>query len=48
MKYETPKLTASTPAISAVQTSGSKGDYSVTDSMAGELPEQFGAYADWE
>jgi hypothetical protein len=48
MKYETPELTALTPAMSAVESSGSKGNEPNQDSFTGEFPEQFAAYADWE
>ena len=48
MKYETPKLTALTPAISAVQSSGSKVNESHPDNVITDPPEQTAAYADWE
>jgi hypothetical protein len=49
MKYDTPELTALTPAISAVQRSGNKSlEYTHPDNIVGEMPEQFAAYADWE
>jgi hypothetical protein len=44
MKYETPELTALTPAINAIQT-GSKLIHNVQDSPTWE---QNPAYADWE
>jgi|HubBroStandDraft_6_1064221.scaffolds.fasta_scaffold436759_2 hypothetical protein len=52
MKYETPKLTALTPAINAIQS-----DQSVSPKIAGAneldgvpypLQEHFAAYVDWE
>jgi hypothetical protein len=47
MKYETPELTALTPAINAIQQK--KDDIGVTDSPATTPPkEPLGAYADWE
>ena len=46
MKYETPELTALTPAINAVQGSGpSKIPPGGTDSR---FDESVGAYTDWE
>jgi Asparagine synthase len=45
MKYETPELTALTPAINAIQTSGSKEIPNVVDNPGYE---QNSAYADWE
>jgi hypothetical protein len=48
MKYDTPELTALTPAINAIQ-SGDKGDSGSTDSPATNPPKELiGAYADWE
>ena len=49
MKYETPELTALTPAISAIQGTSTKvvvasGDGSQTNG----LNESIAAYADWE
>jgi hypothetical protein len=46
-KYETPRLTALTPAINAIQgTQGSKQDTNVSDTPGDK--EGIGAYADWE
>ena len=46
MKYETPELTALTPAINAIQEGGpSKTSYPSTDNI---LPEDVAAYTDWE
>jgi hypothetical protein len=45
MKYQTPELTALTPAINAIQSSGSKEINNVVDSPTYE---QSSAYADWE
>ena len=48
MKYETPELTAVTPAINAIQSVSDKGDVGHTDSPATNPPkEPIGAYADW-
>ncbi len=44
MKYETPELTALTPAINAIQTVA-KAQPHGTDSFANEASS---AYADWE
>ena len=46
MKYETPELTALTPAINAVQVS--KGSPDLGDSPPEPNNETIGAYADWE
>jgi hypothetical protein len=47
MKYETPKLTALTPAIDAIQ--GTKEDIGVLDHPSTSPPREFGGgYADWE
>jgi hypothetical protein len=51
MKYETPELTTSTPAINAIQSTNSKcTDCKYPDIFdpVNPLPEQFGAYTDWE
>jgi hypothetical protein len=48
MKYETPELTALTPAISAIQKTQDKSEQNVTDSIATDRPETSNAYADWE
>ena len=46
MKYETPQLTALTPAINAIQgNNGSKPDTSKKDSL---IHESVATYADWE
>ncbi len=48
MKYETPELTALTPAISAIQ-SGTKSTGLVADSINPAVHnEPNAAYADWE
>ena len=44
MKYETPELTALTPAINAIQTT--KTVLGSFDSL--HEPEEVGAYQDWE
>jgi hypothetical protein len=44
MRYETPELTASTPAINAIQSSTNKAQQPVGDSM----DESISAYQDWE
>jgi hypothetical protein len=46
MKYETPKLTALTPAINAIQ--GTKVIGTPADHLGSEFTEVHGAYADWE
>jgi len=47
MKYETPEVTALTPAINAIQ--DVKGEVGILDVPATPLPREFGgAYADWE
>jgi hypothetical protein len=51
MKYETPELTALTPAINAIQGTGSgapKVAGSPGDGSSGQDNEHIGAYADWE
>ena len=49
MKYETPELTALTPAINAIQSSGTKNINDLyPDSVTGEINESMGTYADWE
>jgi len=51
MKYETPQMTALTSAVNAIQSTSSKGpDYTHTDTFdpGDRVPEQFGAYTDWE
>jgi len=46
MKYETPQLTALTPAINAIQGSGSvKPDQSKKDNL---IHEAVSTYADWD
>ena len=48
MKYETPELTALTPALNAIK-GGSKLTSGVQDSSSLiEANEMTGAYADWE
>jgi hypothetical protein len=46
MKYETPELTALTPAINAIQSDGLKPV--TTTSADGPFNEVIGAYSDWE
>jgi len=46
MKYETPELTALTPAINAIQAGTSKNGDSPIDSPVNN--EHTSAYADWE
>jgi len=46
MKYETPELTALTPAINAIQSDGLK-PYTTT-TLDGFHNEVIGAYSDWE
>jgi|GraSoiStandDraft_55_1057291.scaffolds.fasta_scaffold1441862_1 hypothetical protein len=46
MKYETPEMTALTPAIDAIQAVGSK--LSTESSDSGIKNEPTGAYLDWE
>ena len=50
MKYETPEVTALTPAISAIQETSAKGivGYLETYDPANPLKEVYGAYTDWE
>ena len=51
MKYETPELTALTPAINAIQSSTmDKSDtFAHTDQLITGAPNEVtGAYADWE
>ncbi len=47
MKYETPELTALTPAINAIQTLGSK-DTSEVNPDGIHANDSGGGYADWE
>jgi len=44
MKYETPELTALTPAINAIQLSTNKAEVHTTDNF----DESISAYLDWE
>jgi hypothetical protein len=46
MKYETPELTALTPAIEAIQAGTSKNSTHPVDGQVDN--EAIGAYADWE
>jgi hypothetical protein len=46
MKYETPRLTASTPAINAIQSVSGKGDMINLDNPFEK--EAVSAYTDWE
>jgi len=46
MKYETPELTALTPAINAIQ--GKPGDLVYDNITKENFHESGGAYADWE
>lgn len=46
MKYNTPELTASVPAINAIQTGGSKFRQTHPDSP--KDPDENPAYEDWE
>ncbi len=48
MKYETPELTALTPAISAVQGVGTKNSPTGPDAASLINNEHVAAYADWE
>jgi len=49
MKYETPELTALTPAISAIESAtGAKNVNGPGDSGQPNPNEHSGAYADWE
>ena len=49
MKYETPELTALTPAINVIQGTGSPKNVSASGDFAQPEPnEHQGAYADWE
>jgi hypothetical protein len=48
MKYETPELTALTPAINAIQSTTDKKATGPFDSTSREYNEANGAYADWE
>jgi hypothetical protein len=51
MKYETPELTALTPAINAIQSSqANKGPHELNADqvITGGENESTGAYADWE
>jgi hypothetical protein len=47
MKYETPELTALTPAIDAIQVTGSTKGLHVIDSPQSQN-DASSAYADWE
>jgi hypothetical protein len=46
MKYETPELTALTPAMDAIQAGTSKNSTHPVDGQVDN--EAIGAYADWE
>jgi hypothetical protein len=46
MKYEAPEVAALTPAINAIQGAGPSKHLFPTEE--GILPEDVGAYADWE
>ena len=49
MKYETPQMTALTPAINAIQSSGSSSSKVIQSQFDGsEDYESPGAYTDWE
>jgi hypothetical protein len=48
MKYETPELTALTPAINAIQFLSGKGLWPITETSGGTHNETASAYADWE
>ena len=49
MKYETPELTALTPALNAIQSGDKLTVTHILDSpLTGEVNEATGAYADWE
>jgi hypothetical protein len=48
MKYQTPELTASTPAINAVQTTSDSMPKAITNTVDGSNLEGPSAYADWE
>ncbi len=50
MKYETPELTASTPAINAIQSTSSKSPTALNvDSFNGSpINETVAGYTDWE
>lgn len=50
MKYDTPELTALTPAISAIQGTSAKGTvgYLETYDPVNPLKEVYGAFTDWE
>jgi len=50
MKYETPEMTALTPAIKAIQQTSEKAIQGYTDNFdpGSQLLEVVGAYADWE
>jgi len=47
MKYETPELTALTPAINAIQATGGKHS-THQDSFQGSSNDVNAGYADWE
>ena len=48
MKYETPEMTAMTPAINAIQSIGVKPSPNDAADGGGPSNEETGAYADWE
>ena len=48
MKYETPELTALTPAINAIQTDVPSGMKSSVTTLDTDSKEDIAAYADWE
>jgi hypothetical protein len=48
MKYETPEVTALTPAISAIQKTSDKSNQNHADSITGDPRETVSAFADWE
>ena len=48
MKYETPELTALTPAINAIQGTGTTNKEHIYPFADSEDWESVGAYADWE
>ena len=49
MKYETPELTASTPAVNAIQaTPAGKDNPPHPDSASMDVRDSIGAYEDWE
>jgi hypothetical protein len=48
MKYETPELTALTPAINAIQSATTKNPPFVYETVTHELKETAQGYTDWE